>query len=253
MPGGELRIAIEDAGSRVNLNALMDVEGEPWPASLEFLETALERIVENMPGRDEDKPYDPRELAVAILDWMDTNQVTESFGDDEQRFYLRNPGSVSSPVDRPLFSIEELAGIPGMDRRLRDALGAYFSTQPMRPLPGTGGINPNTAAPHVLGLICHGLDGEGCRLFSRDDVFSVLRLREDLPFCEVEIESDSCQSFASELDLIGEAVFPPLEYSGDVFAIRIEARYGPTRACLTSTIAEAGVGEPRTLYYRLGC
>jgi type II secretory pathway component PulK len=154
-------------------------------------------------------------------------------------------------VNRRIFSLDELADVPGMDRELLDAMRAYFSTQPMIPRNGRGGVNPNTAPPHVLGLICHGFEGEDCRLFGHDEVFDVMRLRDQLAFCAGSKPADSCLDFATELDLIGEAVFPRIDLRNHVFEINIEASYGATRACLSSIVRLGD--KPDTLFYRMGC
>ncbi len=261
VPDGQLRITIEDGGSRINLNALVDEAGQIRPESPEFLEEALERVIENMPGRAESKSYRAREVALAILDWVDSDTLTASFGDDELSYYMGTRGATAGPVNRPIFSIEELSQIPSIDAPLIEALQSYFTTFPLVPRHGEGGVNPNTAPAHVVGLLCHGLEGDECRLFSRSDVYRVLRLRKELRFCE-RAGFELCTPFMEEMDLIGESIFPPLHFSSGVFQIEIEARYrrGPeeaptseTRTCLATAIDFSDRSEPRTLYYRKGC
>jgi type II secretory pathway component PulK len=250
--GGILRIGITDGGARINLNALVDSAGELHPPSRVFLTTALERIIDAMPGRAEDKAYDVDALAVGILDWIDIDDQTASFGDDEIRTYGRiDPDAL--PLDRPVFSIDELIQVPGMDTLLLEAIKDYFTSQPMYPAIEKSGVNPNTAPAHVLGLVYHfqGSAAEG-RLFDRDDVFRILRFREEgRIFCR-ELSDEDCESFEEYLEIFGDVIFPPLQFASNVFEIDIEASYGETRACVSSVIDRTD-SEVRTLAYRMDC
>ena len=250
--GGELRFWIVDAGARINVNGLIDAFGQARLPSRPFLETALERIIESMPGRTEEKLYDADALAVGILDWLDSDDQTESFGDNEARFYGgTDPDAV--PLDRPLFSIDELGRVPGMDRLLLGALKDYFTAYPMFPAVDRTGVNPNTAPAHVLGLVYHyqGNASEG-RLFDRDDVFRILRFRdEERVFCRDQSQ-EGCESFQEHMEMFGDQVFPPLRFASDVFEIKVEASYGETRACISRVIDRSEV-EVRTLAYRMEC
>ena len=250
--GGELRIGIVDGGARINLNGLIDATGQAHRPSRPFLEIALERIIESMPGRAEEKLYDADAIAVGILDWLDADDQTASFGDNEARFYGGTDAD-AVPLDRPLFSIDELAAVPGMDRLLVEALKDYFTTYPMFPAVEKSGINPNTAPAHVLGLVYHyqGNASEG-RLFDRDDVFRILRFREeDRVFCR-DLSREACESFLEHMEIFGDLVYPPLQFASDVFEIEVEASYGETRACVTRVIDRSDL-EVRTLAYRMEC
>ncbi len=251
--GGVLRFAIADAGARINLNGLVDASGAARLQSRPFLRAALERIIDMMPGRDEEKLYDPDDLAVAILDWLDADDQTLSFGDDEARSYARTDGD-PVPPDRPVFSLDELIGVPGMDALLVEAIKDYFTAYPMYPAIENSGVNPNTAPAHVLGLVYHyqGNASEG-RLFQRDDVFRILRFRdEDRIFCPEGAQEDDCESFADHLEVFGDVIFPPLQFASNVFEIQVEASYGETRACL-SRVIDRSKPETRTLAYRMDC
>ena len=89
-------------------------------------------------------------------------------------------------------------------------------------------------------------------LFDRDDVFRVLRFRdEERIFCR-ESSREGCESFQEHMEIFGDLVFPPLQFASDVFEIEVEASYGETRACVSRVIDRSGV-EVRTLAYRLEC
>lgn len=249
LPGsGELRLEVQDAGRRINLNGLIDREGDALGPSRAFLKDALERIIELMPGRAEDKLYRPEDLADAVLDWLDSDDQTR-LGDDEQDYYVRRLGAAWGPVNRPLWSIGELAAIPDVDGALIESLDLYFTTHPL--LPEGGGINPNTAPPHVLALLYRGT-ADDLRLLPERDLFEILRARDEgRIFCTVDDEE--CESIDSEIGRVGETTFPPLAYTSDVFTVRSEARFDESRACVTTVVDRSDVGEVRTLAFRTGC
>jgi len=255
LPGeGTLRIRIQDSGSRIALNALVDADGKPHLDSRPFLIAALERIIDKMPGRKEDKTYEIPDLADGILDWLDSDEETR-LGDNEADFY-RQAGRNSSPLNRPVFSLDELSVIPDLDGLLLEALKDYFSPYPMFPDIERSGVNPNTAPAHILGMIYHGT-AQKKQLLDRDDVFRILQAREEEKvFCEGGSD-EGCESFTALTGFAGETIFPPLRYRSDLFMIHSEARVGETRetrACIR-TVIDRGVAdeEPRVLLYRMGC
>lgn len=248
--GGELRIRVTDAGNRINLNALVDDTGRPHADSRAFLIAALERILDQQPGRPEDAAGDPEIAADAILDYLDNDDRTR-LGDDEVVYYQRRGGS-APPPDSPLFDLAELEDSGALEPELLEAMRAYFTVQPLFPDLASSGVNPNTAPPHVLSLIYQGTAGDK-RLLNEDDVFAILRARnEGRIFCPQSTE-DPCVSYESEVGRVGETVFPPLAFSADVFEIRSEARYFDSRACVSTIVDRAEGSTPTTLSYRMDC
>jgi type II secretory pathway component PulK len=249
--GGELRISVRDSGNRINLNGLVDAEGIQHPESLAFLTAALERIIENMPGRAEEKLYRPDELAEAMLDWIDSDDQTR-LGDNESAYY-EDARAPSGPLDGPLYSLASLGAIPDLDDRLLDALADYFTIYPTIPgLTEGSGVNPNTAPPHVLGLIYQGTSGQQ-ELLIEKDVFSILRARDEGRIFCPQSEEDPCVSFQNEILEFGGIAFPPLSYRSQTFTIRSEARYDSVRACVEAVIDRSDPRELVTLSYRLEC
>ena len=248
VPGeGTLRVRVRDAGQRLNLNGLVDFEGTPHETSRPFLLAGLDRIISKLPGRNEEKLYDLEALADGLLDWLDRDELTR-LGDKEASAYAAL-GSGAPPANRPLLALQELADVPGVDDRLLIGLQAYFTVLPPYPDLDQSGINPNTAPPHVLSLIFQG-PADDKRLIDEDDVFRILRARDEgRIFCPQSTELP-CESFASEIGRVGEPVFPPLSYSNDVFSIQSEASFGDARACV-QTVVDRALGT--TLSYRLDC
>jgi type II secretory pathway component PulK len=250
---GELRIQILDAGERIPLRALLDDQGGIVPVARDFLRQALDRIVENLPGRREEKRYDTEAIGDGILDWIDTDKETR-LGDDEAKYYEER-GAKSGPVDRKLVSLAELGQVPGMDETLLVALGDYFAPAPAFPRSEGGGLNPNTAPPHLLALLYLVANEQG-RFVEDEDVYSVLKARQDgQVFCPGEgggTEED-CTDFASTLGAGGETIFPPLAFQTNVFSIRVRARMGTAQACVTTVVNREKVDKIKPLAYRLGC
>ena len=150
--GGRLRLRIEDATARLNLNAVVvDSQGDDLIESdgQGLLEALLEKVIDEMPIPPGEKIYDLSELTTNLIDFIDADDDSLD-GGDESRAYQYRSRDEPGPLNRPLLSIDELRAVPGFDARLVAALKPYLTVHP----PGfRGGINPNTAPPHVLALI----------------------------------------------------------------------------------------------------
>ncbi|MCP3985940.1 MAG: type II secretion system minor pseudopilin GspK [bacterium] len=236
--GGELRLRIEDAGARLNLNALVNdgtIRDELAPA---FLVELLDRVIQEIPGGDEERSHDAEELAQNLLDYMDEDNE-RSIGGLEDDYYQRQEPSYRA-ANRPLLSVDELALVEGFGGPLVEALRPYVSVYP---LSGADGINPNTAAPWVLALIYHGSTSD-FRLADADTVRDVLELRE-----AGDVLCDS--SVGEECIAVGEAiegeVFPPPTFQTDVFRVEAIARYGDVERKVTVWLDRSEPGEPRWL------
>ncbi len=269
-----LRVEVIDSGRRIPLNALagggtapgaaqpaadptapagaapaVASAGLPPDQARVFLQKALERIIQNMPGRPEEKRYDTSEIADAILDWIDADETTR-LGDNEADFY-RDRRAASLPPNRPLFSLSELVGIPGLDRRLLEAMDDYFSPPMGAPRFSGSGLNPNTAPPHVLALLYI----VGSESFLEDEeIFRVLKAREDgQVFCPGQSSEEACVDFGAVVNLPGQALFPPISYESSVFMVRSRAKVGDASACVMSVLDRGDPEEIKPLAYRLDC
>ena len=152
--GGRLRVRIEDTGSRLNLNALLDEDGTAHSDAEIFLISLFEKVVGEMQVSDEEKNYDPAELARNLIDYIDADDV-EQRGDAEDDYYqLQSPPYRAA--NRPLLSVDELGLVKGFDRALVDTIRPYATVYPY----AGGGINPNTAPSHVLAVLYHGNVGD---------------------------------------------------------------------------------------------
>jgi general secretion pathway protein K len=253
--GATLDIQVRDSGAKIGINSLLDKDGKriedtgDGGKSTKFLDAALEVIADSSPELRQLNLGDEKrgDLADAILDWIDSDEETR-MGSPEATYYERADGK---PLNRPLFSLDELASVPGMDPLLLDALRAYFSPYPLYPTEGNGGgINPNTAPPHVLALLYYG--AIDMRMAEEDLVFRALKLREEgLVFC-ASGGGDKCVDFATELG-IDASIFPPLQFTSSVFYVDVEARYQNARACVHSVIDRSFPKTPAVLLQRLDC
>ena len=203
-----------------------------------------------MPGREEDKPYEPEEIADAILDWLDHDTETR-LGDDEDDYYTDQGDAL--PPNRPIFTMGELGGIPGMDDLLLETLATYFTAQPMFVTLQESGVNPNTAPTHILALLYQGTS-LGKTLMTNDDVFRILEARQEgTVFCPPEYGED-CESFNEFMGEANPTYFPPLRYTSEIFSIRSVAQMGEVRACYTTVVRRSSEGaEFQTLLYRTDC
>jgi type II secretory pathway component PulK len=258
LPGGAvLRVRVHDAGNKIDFNSLIDGEGKRiGESSKNFLKAFFTHLRDGVPEfkgpgvKLQDADID--ELSDALLDWIDKDDQTR-LGSSEQEYYVEMKKAKSSPLNRPVFSLDELANVPGMTPLLLEALKAYFTPYPMFPGTDGGGVNLNTAPAHVLGLIFHGA-GDDQRLLDQRDVFEILKARsEGKVFCP-GAGQDPCTTFSGTVGIAeGEAIFPPLTYKSRVFAVDVEATVGETRACVHSVIDRGSNGQAKTLYYELGC
>jgi general secretion pathway protein K len=144
--GGTLRLTIEDAASRIDVNAARIVaDNAKRPRRGPRLAARLlGKVIEEMPGRKEEKPWDPEELARHLLDYLDADEVGMR-GESELEWYQKQ-GPDERPANRPLLSFDELALVRGFERPLIEALRPYLTVYPLE----GGGVNPNTADPWVL-------------------------------------------------------------------------------------------------------
>ena len=251
--GGSLRITIEDAGSRLNLNALVptgrtEEESRPSEEAENFLVEFFEKIIRESRGEIDVGAYDPRELARNLLDYMDPDDVGIS-GKRENDYYAEQAPSYK-PSNGPLLSIEEIALIEGFDSRIAARIAPYVT---VHPLLGEAGINANTAPPHVLAILQHGSGGD-MRLADEDIVRSILKIREqDRIVCsQTESDMDRCASF-SEVGLGTGSVFPAAELpqKATVFRITAEATVEEVVRRVQAVIDISDREQPQLLSWRL--
>lgn len=240
--GGLLRVKIQDAGSRLNLNALFgeDAEADRREA---FLTAFFEKVIEEMPGRPEEKLYDAGDLARNLVDYVDEDDVRLQGGFEDDYYQQQTPPYRAA--NRPLLSVDEIALVEGFDGPLLEALRPYLTVYPYA---GGGGINPNTAPTWLLASLYVGT-GSDYDLAGEDQVRAVLRSRDKGELlCPEDYALPAC-TFADPI--VEGTIFPPPAWSSDVFRVEAEARYGDVRRSIETVIDRSDPVEPRFLAWRV--
>jgi general secretion pathway protein K len=132
--GGSIKVSIEDAQGRFNLNSVVNA------SSLQVFSRLLEVL-----------RLDPQ-LANAVLDWIDADSLTSAGGAEDVDYLNLNPPYRAA--NRPMASVDELRLVRGFDAKTVAALLPYVTVLPL----ATNDINVNTAPPAVLAALVPGLD-----------------------------------------------------------------------------------------------
>jgi len=127
--GGAIKVSIEDAQARFNLNSAED------PANLRVLQRLLEGL-----------RLDPL-LANAVADWIDPNSDARAGGAEDIDYLNLNPPNRAA--NRPMASVDELRLVRGFDAQTVRALLPFVTVLPV----ATNTINVNTASPVVLAAL----------------------------------------------------------------------------------------------------
>jgi general secretion pathway protein K len=138
--GGAIKVSIEDAQSRFNLN---NIVRNNTASPTDF--PAFQRLLIGL-------QLDPS-LADALVDWIDEDSQARSGGAEDIDYLSGNPPYRAA--NRPLASVDELRLVRGFDAKTVAALLPYVTVLP----PGAvSEINVNTASPMVLAALVQGLD-----------------------------------------------------------------------------------------------
>jgi type II secretory pathway component PulK len=253
--GTTLRLRIEDAGARLNLNALFEVDDQgdlkARDQAAAFLTQLLAKVIGELPVAPIDKRYEPAELAANLIDFVDKDDVTAN-GSAEDELYQR----LSPPYraqNRPLLSVDELRLVAGFDAQLVDALRPYVTVYPYVPKgcgnAGEGcGVNLNTAPPHVLALLWYD-DGVEQRLADEDTVRQILKVRaEGGLLCGEGASSEGCTPIR---EIVPNAIFPPPTFATQIFEISAEATVGDVRRTGVAVVDRTALALPQLLSWHV--
>jgi general secretion pathway protein K len=241
--GGLLRVRVEDAGTKLNLNSLF-TEGEPRDEATEiFLGELLTKVIDEIPVRPEQKLYDVEALAQNLIDWVDADDVRIAGGAEDEYYQAQQPPY--RVANLPLLSVDELRLIQGFDSQLVNALVPYVDVQP---IVNADGVNPNTAPDWVLALLYHGVAGSR-RLADEDTVRRILDIREQNGIlCADEANNPACTPLREAIE--GE-VFPPPTFHSRVFRVTAEARYREVRRTVEAVVDRSDAKSPVWLSFRV--
>lgn len=243
--GGTLHIAIEDEGTKLNLNSLFPAGSDvPLPPETElFLLAFFERMIDELPLQVR-ALYDARELTENLIDYVDADETRISGGLEDDWYQSQSPPYRAE--NRPLLSVDEIGLIEGFDAELLDRIRPYVSVYPFA---GGLGVNPNTAPPHILKMIFYN-DGVDYRFIKDDDVFRMIDARSaGQVFCESQAR-EVCVPIGDFLPNAG-SVHPPLAYASDTFTIRSEARVGEVKRTVEAVVDRRVLEKPLLLSWKV--
>jgi len=243
--GSTLRLDIEDVGARLNLNAVVvfDDAGNPDPKTTELLTRLIDKAIQEIPLPEADKQYDPAELAANLIDYIDEDPLRQRGGPEDEAYQQRDPPA--RPANRPLLTVDELRRVEGFDAQAVDSLRPYVTVYPF--VDG-GGINPNTAPPHVLALLFFDDEVE-LRLADEGTIRSILAIRAEGGFvCGEEQSAEGCTPIRS---LVTNAIFPEPDYTSDVFTVTALATVGDVARRVEAVLDRSDGAAPRLLSWRV--
>ncbi len=119
-----LELRIQDASSKINLNAMLDEDGNAPELAHDFLEALLLKVVDEMQLPPEEKFYDPDELAWNLLDYLDLNEERGRWDGGSEDDYYQRQNPPERAANRPLLSLDELRVGDGVNVET-DVLGKY--------------------------------------------------------------------------------------------------------------------------------
>jgi general secretion pathway protein K len=136
--GGFIRVSMEDAQGRFNLNNLVR-NNVGYPADI----AALQRLLQEL-------KLDPS-IVHALVDWIDPDSNVSPGGAEDIDYLTSDPPYRSA--DRPLASVEELRLVRGFNAKTVATLAPYVTVLPTFATT----VNVNTASPLLLSALVPGL------------------------------------------------------------------------------------------------
>jgi type II secretory pathway component PulK len=174
---------------------------------------------------------------------VDADEAAEGTGAVEDDPYQRADPPYRA-ANRPLLSLEELRLVDGFDGPLCEALAPYVTVHPW--VRGDG-INPNTAPPHVLGLLYHGVS-EDYRLADADLVADVVAGREEgLLWCDEEAVNERCRPLSAA---VPGTIYPPPTWSSEVFTVISKATVGDVTRTVEAVLDRTQPDAPVLVAWR---
>lgn len=219
-----LHLDISMPSNRLNVNAMMDDDGNAHDRAHEFLTAFLEKIIDEMAGRPEDKIYDAEKLAWNLIDYVDENDEPGHWASRSEDTFYQKQTPKELPANRPLLSVSELHVIEGFDPPLVKALRPYLT---VFPFVGAKGVNPNTAPPHVLSTIYHQPYGPASdfELIDIEVIEKILEYREEEGLFCLET-SEGCLGIG---EFVPGQIFPPLSLKSDIYILTATGKVGGIR------------------------
>ena len=242
-PDVDLRVRIEDAAARINLNGFLS-KGVVDEKGRLYLQQLLTGVIAIMPGRPEELLYDPVELSANLVDWIDSDEMSANGGSEDEPYQHRDPPHRAP--NRPLLSVDELRLVAGFDGRLVDALRPFVGVYP---LAGGGGINLNTAPEWVLIQLQRGSEVSGLRVLEEKDVRRIADAREEGTICSGDAQVPGCTALADLLE--GDTLEPAAAEVSKVFLVTAVARVVDVERRIETVIDRTAAEGPMRLSWRV--
>lgn len=137
---GEIFLRITDAQEKFNINNLINAAGQMVDEQL----AVLQRLLASLSIAPE--------VALAIVDWIDADQVPRGYNTEDQGYLAGDSGYRTA--DRPLQDIAELRAVTGVTAEVFNLLQPYVTA-----LPVATAVNINTASASLLSAAMPGVDG----------------------------------------------------------------------------------------------
>lgn len=227
--GGQVTGRIVDAQGRFNINSLIAGDRVDATALARF-----ERLLQVL-GLN-------REIAQAVIDWLDANSETTYPGGAEDDFYtaLEDPYRTAN---QPAAAASELRLIRGIDAAAWRLLAPHVTA-----LPEATAINVNTATPTVLRVIIPGLgEGEAEQLaeLAAEEPFDSVDAFRRHPLVRQAIEQGGGDG--TDTGNAAEAIGGSLAIGTSYFRVRVDVRIGAIEYRLYSWLSRNDNGASRVL------
>ena len=221
---GAVRGQIIDLTGRFNLNNLASTQAVKYQKQLLLL-------FQNIKDLD---PAAAQPLAVAIIDWIDTNQIPGGAGGAEDPDYQSLPLPYRA-ANQPMASPTELLAIKGMTPEIYRRIAPFVCTLPLVGGKTATKINVNTASAEVLMSLSATVD--------RDKIGNFITKRLKEPAKTVQELQQPSPNDTLPADVTPDMVDVRSQY----FLMTAEALIGSGRAALYSVIQRAASGAPQVI------
>jgi general secretion pathway protein K len=228
--GAMIHLVVTDEASKVNLNQLDIPRGLPaedkrakrW---VHFFEAC---------GLEEDQAL---ALIPVLLDWIDRDDETTTNGAESQLYQQFDPPYL--PRNGPLFGVEELRLVQGVDAEMWAKIAPYVTV-----FPRTGSaakLNVNTASKVALQFLDERLDEEAAQ--------SIVDARNKEPFTSDSKFREVLNAYAA--DVAQNIVTAGYALRSDVYSVRSSALVNDGEYTVTAVLQRAkGQKDIKVLYWR---
>ena len=235
---GKIRVEIQDEGTKINLNDLVNPQLRPG------IVAQLDTIFERKKTTDEDfnqkyKDLRTEELSNQILDWIDKDNI-KTGGGDEDNYYSRQTPPYKSK-NAPLDVVSELALIEGFNQKeIFDLLLPYVTVYSI------GGINVNTADAAMLMTISPEI--------TEEDAKKIVQHRNTAGyFKDTKAFEDFCKNTLLKSSEFNKNPKISLNTRSTIYSLKSRAEVKGVVQTITAVvdISKAGAGAPEILYWNI--